>query len=248
MRFLDRALGALRFHRRAYLGELFGILVFTCTSLFLLTCQNNITVMRQGFLSRLDQFDHSAVTQAASLIRTVKHTYATLAQSYQWGWWGLLVALAGISFALTLWAGRQRQGETTAYLLVGKSPWDIAAQYLLESLIVYAAGFTLVWLSVTLIGTSLGSQLSQFTNTAFTRTLTAALSGTTAAQDLEALMHAHLTSFSGPGLLAPGAGPQPQVPLNGGLRTLLAGALALLGGQGAALCLTLLLARRRLHP
>ncbi|WP_179395008.1 hypothetical protein [Lacticaseibacillus absianus] len=247
MRFIDRALGALRYHRRAYLGELLVALLFCAASLLLLSCQVATAGMRAGFSDRLAQFDDQALAQATSVLDTVKQTYVTLDQRYTWGWWGLVAAVTLLGFGFALWFNRRRRRETTAYLMVGKPLGDIAAQYLLESVLVFTLAFAGLWLLCALAGATLSNALHQLAQATFTTRLDRALSSASALKDITRLMHAHLTSFNGPGLLRPAADPAPTTTISGSLQTLTAGLGALFAGQGLGWGVGLTRLRRHLQ-
>ncbi|WP_461226472.1 hypothetical protein [Lacticaseibacillus suihuaensis] len=236
MRFLERTFSALRYHRAAYLTEFIASLLLCAVSILMLTVRAQGLGMRQNFGDRLAQFTPSAVTKAGQLIGGVQRAYSQLDSQLLWAWGLLIGATALVSFLFALLFARRRRQESLAYLMVGKSTGAILAQYLLESLIVAGAGFLAVWLLCLLFGANAAGWLSQLTRAGFSDQLQGTLATGTISRDLTTLMHSHVTTFSGPGLLVPNQAPgaRPALALSGEGWTLVAivGAVAL--GQASA--------------
>ncbi|MFD1430576.1 hypothetical protein [Lacticaseibacillus mingshuiensis] len=247
MRFLERALKALNYHRRAYIATAVWTLVFTILSLFLLTFQAANRGALAAFKGRLGQFDKSALSGAAKLIDQVEKTYATVGQRLQLTWWiGVLVSLlVWIVFAL-LFAHFRRQ-ETTAYLMVGKNAGDITAQYLLENVLVFTGVYVVLWLLATLFGDTAASWINDLNRHWFDTQLTK--SG--ASEDLRTitkkLFANRLTEFNDQGLIFPHRGPRPmEAGIVGMLPTYLAGLATMLIGQGSVFLAAITATKRRM--
>ncbi|WP_225047052.1 hypothetical protein [Lacticaseibacillus kribbianus] len=251
MQFLTRTFAALRYHRRAYLAEFGFVLLLCAASIVTLTVRAQGLGMRQNFSDRLAQFTPSAVSKAGQLVSSVKATYGQLDVRILWTWAALIAGTALVSFVLALVFAHRRREESLAYMLVGKPTGAILGQYLLEGLIVALAAFLGIWLLCLLFGTTVADWLGHLTRTTFNDQLKGTLTDGTVARDLNQLMHQHVTTFSGPGLLAPNQplGPKPALALSGEVWTLAAVVGATTVGQAAAWLCQLTHQRFRLrHP
>lgn len=249
MRFIERVTSAIRYHKRAYLGEFLLTVLFCLTGLMLWTIRHANATMRQGFLNRLQQLTTNGQTASGHVVRAVKSGYAALDARYAFTWWLILAITLLLCLAFGWWSARGRQAESEAYLILGKSTFDITAQYVSESLLVFLAAFLLTGLATFLLSGSLSNLLANQSRNALTAEFSRNVSSTTATQSLRALFQHKLTEFTGPGLFFPGPppnAPQPAHQLYGTLPTLIAGCGTIIIGQGAAALAELTLLKRRL--
>lgn len=238
MRFLERTLSAIGYHRRAYVGEFIGAMLFCILSIILLTSQSISHMLRQEFLNRLSQLAGQTSSASTTVLTAVKNGYLTLNQQYQLAWWGLIGATMLLSFGFALWFSRHRAQETEAYLLLGKSTWAIGGQYLLESLLIFVLAFMATSVLGLLVGSLVGAHLVDPIRAALGRAISSKVTAGNWKQAVTHLFQHQLTGFSGEGLFVPGPPPgglNQGTQLAGGFTTLLSGGLALAGGQALAL-------------
>lgn len=249
MRFMERVASAIRYHKRVYLGEFLLTAVFCLASLALWTIRHANADMRQGFINRLEQLTTDGHAASGPVVQAVKAGYATLDTRYTLTW--LVVVAINLLLCLVFgwWSVRHRRAESEAYLILGKSTWSIAAQYVAESLAVFIAAFLLIALATFLLSDSLNHLLVNQSRNALTAEFSRSVSNTTANQSLRTLFEHKLTEFTGPGLFFPGPPPnEPQPPhqLFGIIPTALVGCGTIIGGQGLAALAELSVIKHRL--
>lgn len=248
MRFLERAIKALGYHRRPYLAGVVVAFFFTLLGVGLMTAAQLNQNTQTGFKNRLDQFDNSALKSANHLIAQVQAAYAEITADYRLWWWVGVAGLAVIAIAFAIGFAHSRRQETTAYLLVGKSPLDIVGQYLLENLVVYVAGFALAMVVAMCFTQVLDSRLTALNLHLLDQHLGDQVSATTFKKITKQLFAHRITDFSGDGLVVPHRGPRPlTTELAGGGRTFIGGALSLLLGQAVVFIASVYWQRRRLR-
>ncbi|MFD1484710.1 hypothetical protein ACFQ5J_05655 [Lacticaseibacillus baoqingensis] len=247
MRFMERAIKALGYHRRAYLGGLVGVFFFSLLSLILLTAQFLNRQTQNAFTTRLQQFDSQTLTIAQHLVKATNTAYSAVSSQYQLWWWGLLAALFATTAGCALVFAFQRRQETLAYLLVGKSTTDVVAQYVLENLIIFTGGYLLAWCAAMLGGTWLDHWLHTLNLTLFEQHLTPNVSVASFQKVTKQLFAHRLTDFSGNDLMFPQRGMRMQpATLVGCMQTYLCGAGALIVSQALTYTAVISLQRHRL--
>lgn len=247
MRFMERVVSAIRYHKRWYLLEAAAVLVFLLASLFLWTLRQATSDMHQGFLARLRLLTPSGA-QAGPVAATVNNSYAAVDQHYASAWLILVAAALLLSLTFGWWSAHRRRSESEAYLMLGKHPWAIAGQYVMESLLTFGATCLLTLLLVFLVGVHANHLLHDQASAALSAELGRRISTSSLTQSMQTLFSHKLTEFAGPGLFFPGppAASHLLFPLAGTLPTILGGALALAVGAGLAAYLQLSQLRRRL--
>lgn len=250
MRFLERAIKALGYHRRPYLVGVVVSGLFTIISMVILTAAKLNTTTQTGFKNRLQQFDTSAVKSATSLIKSIQTAYADVNAQYLNWWWVSLTVFAVIAFGFAIFLAKQRQQETTAYLLVGKSTGDIIGQYLLENLVVLIVGFSFAWVVLMCFTQVLDQQLIKLNIRLLDQQLNGQVSATSYAKLTKQLFAHRITDFSRDSLIVPhhGSGPRPDAAVLTGLSaTCLGGLCALVIPQTLVYSLSVWRLRRRLR-
>ncbi|WP_125710158.1 FtsX-like permease family protein [Lacticaseibacillus porcinae] len=250
MRFLERAIKALGYHRRPYLAGLLVSGLFTIISMVLLTATQLNLATQTGFKNRLQQFDTSAIKSADDLIKSVQTAYAGVNVQYGNWWWASIIALAVITFGFAIYLAKQRQQETNAYLLVGKSAPDIISQYLLEGLVVFVVGFGFAWIVLMCFTQVLDQVLVKLNATLLDQQLSGQVSATSFAKLTKKLFAHRITDFSQDSLVIPhrGIGPRPETSVLTGLSTtFLSGICALVIPQTLVYAISIWRARRRLR-
>ena len=249
MRFMERVTSAIRYRKRIYFGELLLAALFCLTSLALWTLRHAKANMRQGFLNRLEMLTTNGQTTSSRVVQAVKAGYASLDGRYVATWWLAVAITLLLSFGFGWWSAHNRRAESETYLILGKSPFDVAAQYVVESLLVFVGAFLFVGLVTFLLSDSLNHLLMTQSRNALTAEFSRTVSSSTATQSLKALFEHKLTEFTGPGLFFPGPppnAPQPSHQLYGFVPTLLTGCGTIILGQGTAALAELSLLRRQL--
>ncbi|WP_461213370.1 FtsX-like permease family protein [Lacticaseibacillus sp. GG6-2] len=248
MRFLERAIKALSYHRWLYLASTVVVFCFTLLSVCLLTANQLNLNSQNGFKSRLCQFDTGALHSANHLIAEVQSAYTQVSVQYQAWWADALIGLALVAGVTAIGAAYHRRRETTAYLLVGKSPADIVAQYLLENFVVFAGGFVLAMIVAIFLTQTLNDQLLGFNRYLIDHHLSSQLSATTFDKITKQLFAHRITDFSGNDLVFAHRKPQPlNSQLIGGWQTFVSGAATVLITQGVVLSASIWWQRLRLR-
>ncbi|WP_390409460.1 FtsX-like permease family protein [Lacticaseibacillus jixiensis] len=203
MRFMERAIKALSYHRRPYVAGMIGVVLFSLLSVIIQTaCQLNINT-KLHFQNRLAQFDTSAVRSADHLIAVIKQAYLAVDHDYTTTWWLLVAGFALLSVAFTVISALMRRKETTAYLLVGKSPVDIVAQYLVENIMVFLVGFVIACGLAVCFGGMITNQLTSLNQHLFDHYLADNVSSRAYQDLIKQLFNHRLTDFSSQGLMFP---------------------------------------------
>lgn len=250
MRFLERAIKALGYHRRPYLAGVLVSGLFTIISMVLLTATRLNLTTQTGFKNRLQQFDTSAIKSADQLIKSVQTAYAGVNAQYINWWWASIFVLAVIAFGFAVFLSKQRQQETTAYLLVGKNSTDIVSQYLLENLVVFVIGFGFAWIVLMCFTQVLDQLLIKINATLLDQQLSGQVSATNFAKLTKKLFAHRITDFSKDSLIVPhrGVGPRPENTVLTGLSTtFLSGVCALVIPQTIVYFFSVWRTRRRLR-
>ncbi len=147
--------------------------------------------------------------------------YAGVNVQYTNWWWASIIALAVIAFGFAIFLAKQRQQETAAYLLVGKSSADIISQYLLENLVVFVIGFGFAWIVLMCFTQVLDQLLIKLNATLLDQQLSGQVSATNFAKLTKKLFAHRITDFSEDSLVVPhrGVGPRPENTVLTGLST-----------------------------
>lgn len=203
MRFMERAIKALGYHRRPYAAGAIGTVLFILLCVTIQTARQLNLTTKLNFQNRLAQFDTSAVRSADHLIVVVKQTYHAVGAEYQQAWWLVVGGFITITAVFTIIGAITRRKETAAYLLVGKSPADIVAQYVLENVIVYVCGFAVAGVLVVCFGGMLTKQLTGLNQHLFDQRLANTVSDHAYQSLIKQLFDHRLTDFSAPGLMFP---------------------------------------------
>ncbi|MCI1986432.1 MAG: hypothetical protein LKJ69_09365 [Lactobacillus sp.] len=247
MRFIERAIKALGYHRRAYLSGIVGIFLFSLLSFVLLTAKALNHQNQTDFKDRLQQFDAQTLTTAKHLVTAANNAYTAVSARYQLWWYGLLIILFVIAAGCALFFSWQRRQETAAYLLVGKSTADVVAQYVLENLIVFTGGFLLAWCLAMVSTQWLDHWLHSLNLQLFASQLDGNVSLKAFKKITKQLFAHRLTDFSSNDLMLPEHGPRAQVTtLVGGAKTYLYGAATLIISQVVVYTTMITLQRHRL--
>ena len=202
MRFIERAIKALSYHRWLYCASALVVFGFTLISVSLLTANQLNLNSQTGFNTRLNQFDTDALRSAKHLVAQVTAAYTQVSAQYQTWWWDCVIGLAIIAAGFALGAAHHRRQETTAYLLVGKHPVDIIAQYLLENVITFTVGFVAALAIALCLTRILDSQLIKLNLRLLDTHLSNQVSATTYRKLTTQLFAHRITDFSGGDLVS----------------------------------------------
>ncbi|WP_407892478.1 FtsX-like permease family protein [Lacticaseibacillus sp. N501-2] len=249
MRFLERAIKALGYHRRPYLAGVLVSALFTIISMVLLTATRLNQVTQTGFKMRLQQFDTTAVKSATKLITSVQTAYTNVTAQYLNWWWVSIAMLALVTFGFAIYLAKKRQQETNAYLLIGKNAGDIISQYLLENLVVFVVGFGLAWLVLVCFTQVLDQHLIKLNATLLEQQLNGQVSASDFTKLTKQLFAHRITDFSQDSLVIPHrGGPRlDTVVLCGFSTTFLGGLGALVIPQTVVYAFSVWRSRRRLR-
>ncbi|MCX2455408.1 hypothetical protein [Lacticaseibacillus nasuensis] len=230
MRFVERALNALWYHRRAYavLVILAGGVAAGAILLATATMMNQVNLA--GFLHRIAGLNHTA---GRPLQRIVTQAYHTIGSHYTLAWWACMGSLALIGVGFSLLQRKRRRTEITAYLVMGKSGWNIAAQAACEALIAFTLGFWLVVAGLAVISAGVTNWLQDLNHQLMDATLRSQVSAGTVAKIMQKLFAHKVTEFNGTGLMLPHPDQPPRL-LAGVWRTYFVGAGALMLSIGVA--------------
>lgn len=203
MRFIERIIMGLGYHKRVHLLTLLSAMLFTAAGLFFQTNLRVENLSANNFTKHLHQFSPVAVRAVNRAGKAVTNAHQLQQQKYLLGFWIALAVFAVVTLVIALFMAKKRRGEVKAYLLADKSKTDIALQVSLESIVAYGVGFTATAL-ISMIHTGFfTSMLTRFNRQAFTRTFVAldGLKLQTASKQLAKLFSGKITDFNLHGLL-----------------------------------------------
>lgn len=203
MRFIERIIMGLGYHKRVHLLTLLSAILFTIAGLFFQTNLRLENLSASNFAKHLHQFAPKAVSAVSSASKAVTNAHRLQQQSYMLGFWIALGLFIALTIIIALVMTRNRQSEVTAYLLADKSKTDIAIQSALESLITFIIGFAVTTLTSLIHSAYFSGWLTRFNRRAFASKFVAldGLQLKTAGKQLAKLFTGRITDFNLHGLL-----------------------------------------------
>lgn len=213
MRFMERTMMGLRYHRKMNILIAALTAVYTLIGLFLRTNAANTTSNANNFSQRIAELpgsDASGVTSAVLRAHSIQANYYNIAfVAATLIYLILLIVIAAIFV-------RRQQAETAAYIGAGKQPLDIASQTALEGGISAAVGFTIVAVIVSLFSSTVSRWWTKVNQYIFTHTI-GQPRGTQhqeMLQGIKVMMSKRMTDFNPQSLLFGDSGMGSQMPNN----------------------------------
>lgn len=203
MRFIERIIMGLGYHKRVHLLTLLSAILFTAAGLFFQTNLRLENLSASNFSKHLNQFSPQAVSAVSRASKAVTSAHRLQQQEYMLGFWIALAVFVVLTIIIAVAMMKTRRGEATAYLLADRTKTDISLQSALESLITFVVGFSATTL-LSLIHTNYFSNLIAHLNRqAFARKFVAldGLKLKAASKQLTKLFTGKITDFNLHGLL-----------------------------------------------
>ncbi|KRN29257.1 hypothetical protein IV38_GL000139 [Lactobacillus selangorensis] len=209
MRFLERAVASLLYHRKFALGIVLWSFLFLSGTLYLST----MIVLERQSLNQLDSRFYQLPTQthqhAVQLLGPMQKVHRQLIQHYEFGLL-LFIGICALVFLLFIAIYlRSRRKEFRIYRFAGKSNAFIGRQFMGETLLTFVLAFIFFFLLTLLFSKSLLSMFQNLNQQAFMQALNQInISRTNFNRLLREIFQARLTPFNGNTLLfGPGQDP-----------------------------------------
>lgn len=203
MRFIERIIMGLGYHKRVHLLTLLSAILFTAAGLFFQTNLRLENLSASNFSKHLTQFSPKAVSAVSRASKAVTNAHRLQQQSYMLGFWIALALFVIVTIIIAVMMSKTRRGEATAYLLADRSKTDISLQSAIESLVAFIVGFAATTLLSMIYTGFFSNLLTRLNRQAFARKFVAldGLQLKAASKQLTKLFSGRITDFNLHGLL-----------------------------------------------
>lgn len=211
MRFMERTIMGLRYHRKMNILIAALTAVYSIIGLFLRTNAANTTSNATNFSQRIAELPGSNTSGVTSV---VLRAHSTQADYYNIAFAAATLIYLILLIVIAAIFVRRQQAETAAYIGAGKQPFDIASQTALEGGISATVGFTIVSVIVSLFSATVSHWWAKANQFIFAHAI-GQPRGTQhqeMLQGIKTMMSKRMTDFNPQSLLFGDSGMSSQIP------------------------------------